>query len=266
MVVATLWIIAPSLLPHISMMNLAIALNAFLRSFPLTPALFIAALIALTASFTAPLICAHAALTDFLNVSLFFHRRTSAATHPAIAAAAIPTGPVNAANAVPSSGSAESIAPIAEASPPKISKSGPIAAVIAASATTNFFAAGDILLNLVASFVIQSASLLRYGVRTSPTLIASPSKADFNIVIAPPRLSNCVCAILDAAPPEFEIAADNSLHRSVDVPSSAFTAFRSRLLNIAASAFVLSSPERLSSAFASSGIIFRISRILPWAS
>ena len=65
---------------------------------------------------------------------------------------------------------------------------------------------------------------LNPGITRSATAIWTPSRALLNNVTSPSRLSNCVAAILAAAPCAFSMEPSSSSQRFFDVPSKAFTA------------------------------------------
>ena len=72
----------------------------------------------------------------------------------------------------------------------------------------------------------------RLGVSWSDRAICAPSRALWNRVTSPARLSSCVAAIAAAAPSLLSMAAATSSHRSAVVPSRALTEAKSVLLKI----------------------------------
>ena len=89
--------------------------------------------------------------------------------------------------------------------------------------------------------VPNCTNCLSDGVSPSETAILAPSKADWNSVTSPARLSSCVFAIASAAPWESSIASANSSHLSALVANKALTDFKSTLLNILDNILVFSS-------------------------
>ena len=93
------------------------------------------------------------------------------------------------------------IVPTAEMTFPTMIRTGARAATISAIVTIVFFVPSSSPFNASTNDCTHPTICLMAGIRSSPNEMASPSNADFNMVICPCRLSSCVSAICPAAPP-----------------------------------------------------------------
>ena len=166
-------------------------------------------------------ICVQIWITAFRKSSLFLHSVMITAASPAMAATAIPTGPVMTVKAELSAVCADVSMP--EAPPaltyhsttfpiafdtcplkvivfPRATRSGPAAATNRPILMMFCFVPSSMLFSLsTKSWIFPTMSLI-FGISSSPKLIASSSSCDFRIVSWPCRLSCWTSAILSAAP------------------------------------------------------------------
>ena len=132
------------------------------------------------------------------------------------------------------------IVPTAEITLPITIRTGPKAAASKATVTTTFFVPSSMPLSQSTNFCTQSTICLIAGINSSPKEMASPSRADFRIVICPCRLSSCVSAICCAAPALLVIELCRLSQVSPVLASSALTDARSVLLKMVAMILALS--------------------------
>ena len=124
------------------------------------------------------------------------------------------------------------IVPTADTTFPTTISTGPRAAASNATVVMTFFVPSSMPFSQSTNFCTHPTIILMAGSRSSPKEIASPSKADFKIVICPCRLSSCVSAICCAAPPLSMMDCCRSSHVLPVLASRAFTEDRSVLLKI----------------------------------
>ena len=170
----------------------------------------------------ASFIASQTAITPFLNHSHLFHKRTKTAITAPITIGTIPiadttaviagiivpvTKPATFAKAPTTSGPCVIIVPIDHTSLPTITRIGPIAAIKTPMvAMIPLTGSGSAFIPFT-SLVKKSTKPLTAGINNSPKDMANSSKADFNILSCPPKLSCIVFAIFSADPSALYIAS-----------------------------------------------------------
>ena len=122
--------------------------------------------------------------------------------------------------------------PTVEVTLPKRMSMGPMAATTAAIFNTVSFCSSFMPFSLSTNSWTFFAAARIFGMRISPKEMASPSSADFRMVIWPDRLSSWVSAICWAAPPLSAMDCWRLSQLSPVLESSELTAARSVLLKM----------------------------------